>query len=1017
MKILRGPEGQDRNKSGVLCILLLGDSQVDAEHIRAQLSEGGIVCELARVQTRDAFVAALEEGGADLILADNGLRGFGDLSTLRLAKTICPNVPFILVSDALGEEVAIEALQRGATDYVLKHRLERLLPAIRRAIREAEERNERERAEEALRRREEEYLAMFELAGVGKAQADLARGRFLRVNRELCRITGYSEDELLGMTFAELVHPEDRGENLARYSRLTRGETVEYAVEERYVSKNREIIWVSVNIALIRNAYGQPWGTVATIQEITKRKRTEEEFARLVSFPSLSSTPIVETAVAGEPTFISPAARERFPDLVKLGQRHPILSDLASVGRNMKKSGEHAVSSEVWVDDVLYQRLIFAVPGSDLLRLYATDITERRRAEGALKRSEERFRSLVRFASDIIVILDAEGIILYESPAVERVLGFRPAERFGTDAFAHIHPDDLETVSSRFAELRDDPDMRLSVEYRMRDSSGAWRHFEAIATNLLDDPVIRGIVVNTRDITERRQAEEALKDSEELYRAVVEQAAENIFVVDLESKRILEANAALQRSLDYTPEELKGMRLYDVVAHDQESIDRITGHIIAENHYLVGERKYRRKDGSLIDVEVNAGVIHYGDSRAMAIVAHDVTEYKRAQTALRRSLSVLLALREAGQVLSSTLESEEIATRLLEIIRSVAGLTAAVISRNDQEGNLRIWRSAGVEDLWPRVRFMPEAQRARKAALENEAQHHFKLLRPGSQDEYFVGLCLPLGARNRIVGVLEAYGQESLAQDDMTRIISSLASQAASALENAWLYEELGDRERTLQDLVEKLLGAQEEERHRVAYEVHDGLAQVAVAAHQNLQAFARRHPPESEKGRGELDRILGQVRATVSDARRVIANLRPTALDDLGLGAAISLEVERLREDGYHVDYEEHLGDERLPGEMEITLFRVTQEALTNMRKHAGTQWVSIELRRQDGEVYLEVRDSGRGFDPAAFETLGGGPGERVGFAGMRERVSMLGGEIKIQSRLGAGTSIAATIPLTRTP
>ena len=1014
--MLRGPEGQDRNKSGVLRILLLEDSPLDAELIGAQLSEGGIVCELARVQTRDAFVAALEEGGADLILADYGLPGIDGLSALRLARKILPRVPFILVSGALGEEVAIETLKRGATDYVLKHRLERLLPAIRRAIREAEERSERERAEEALRRSEEGYRAMFELANVGKAQADLARGRFLRVNRELCRITGYSEDELLSMTFAELVHPEDREEDLARFRRMTRGETAEYAVEERYVCKNREVIWVSVNAALIRNASGQPWGAVATIQDITKRKRTEEELARLASFPTLNPTPIVETAVASEPTFISPAARERFPDLVKLGQRHPILADLVSVDRDIRKSGGQPISSEVWVDDVLYQRQIYAVPGSDLLRIYATDISERRRAEEALKRSEERFRSLVQYASDIIMILDAEGIILYESPSVVRVLGFRPDERFGTEAFVYIHPDDLETVRSRFAELRDGPDLRLPVEYRMRDSSGVWRHFEAIATNLLDDPVIRGIVVNTRDISERRQVEEALRESEELHRTVVEQAAENIFVVDLESKRILEANAALQRSLDYTLEELKGMRLYDVVAHDQESIDKITEHIIAEKHYLVGERKYRRKDGSLIDVEVNASVILHGDSRAMCIVAHDVTESKRAQTALRQSLSVLLALREAGQVLSSTLESEEIATRLLEIMRSVAGLTAAVISRNDQEGNLRIWRSAGVEDLWPRVRFTPEAKRARKEALENHEQQHFKLRRPGSEDEYLVGLCLPLGVRNRIVGVLEAYGQESLAQGDMTEIISSLTSQAASALENAWLYEELGDRERALQDLVKKLLGAQEEERRRVAYEVHDGLAQVAVAAHQNLQAFARRHAPEAERGRRELDRILGQVRATVSDARRVIANLRPTALDDLGLAAAISLEVEHLGEEGYHVDYEEHLGDERLPGEMEITLFRVTQEALTNARKHAGTQWVSIELRRRDGEVYLEVRDSGRGFDPAALETLGSGPGERVGFAGMRERISMLGGELKIQSRPDAGTSIAATIPLTQT-
>jgi signal transduction histidine kinase len=373
-------------------------------------------------------------------------------------------------------------------------------------------------------------------------------------------------------------------------------------------------------------------------------------------------------------------------------------------------------------------------------------------------------------------------------------------------------------------------------------------------------------------------------------------------------------------------------------------------------------------------------------------------------------------MREAGQVLSSTLESEEIVTRLLEIMRSVASLTAAVISRFNEEGNLRVWRSAGLEDLWPRVRFTPEAEAARRAVLENEEQQLFRMRRPGSENEYLVGLCLPIGARDRIAGVLEAYGQESLAQGDMVEIISSLTSQAASALENARLYEELGDRERALQNLVGKLLGAQEEERRRVAYEVHDGLAQVAVAAHQNLQAFARRHAPEPARGRRELDRILRQVRATVSDARRVIANLRPTALDDLGLAATISLEVERLNEEGYRVDYEEHLGDERLPEELEITLFRVAQEALTNMRKHAGTQWVRIELRRRDGEVYLEVRDFGRGFDPAALETLEGGPGERVGFAGMRERVSMLGGELEILSRPDAGVSIAATIPLTRT-
>jgi signal transduction histidine kinase len=118
-----------------------------------------------------------------------------------------------------------------------------------------------------------------------------------------------------------------------------------------------------------------------------------------------------------------------------------------------------------------------------------------------------------------------------------------------------------------------------------------------------------------------------------------------------------------------------------------------------------------------------------------------------------------------------------------------------------------------------------------------------------------------------------------------------------------------------------------------------NGLVQVAVAAHQNPQAFARRHTPEAEKGRRERDRILKQDRAAVLEACRGIANLRLTAVDDLGLAAAISLEIGYLWEEGYQVDYQEHLGDERLPGDMEIMIFHVAQEALTNMRKHVGTQ------------------------------------------------------------------------------
>jgi signal transduction histidine kinase len=317
----------------------------------------------------------------------------------------------------------------------------------------------------------------------------------------------------------------------------------------------------------------------------------------------------------------------------------------------------------------------------------------------------------------------------------------------------------------------------------------------------------------------------------------------------------------------------------------------------------------------------------------------------------------------------------------------------------------------GLENLPEKIRFIPSVESTLQEVLES-GEH--QLLRVESREngaQPLVCLILPLRVQNRSIGLLEVYGPEDLLEEDTMDILDSMTSQAASALENARLYGELTEREKRLESLVGKLLAAQEEERRRVAYEVHDGLAQVAVSAHQHLQAFSRRHPPDTERGKRDLQRTSKLVRQTVSDARKVIANLRPTALDDLGLAAALSLEVESLRADGYRVGYKVEFGDERLPDTMEIGLFRVAQEALTNVRKHAQTGGVSIELRRQEDEVRLEVRDYGRGFDPAAL--AGGGPGERVGLAGMRERVALLGGKLEIQSKPSEGTSVTATLPV----
>ena len=170
-------------------------------------------------------------------------------------------------------------------------------------------------------------------------------------------------------------------------------------------------------------------------------------------------------------------------------------------------------------------------------------------------------------------------------------------------------------------------------------------------------------------------------------------------------------------------------------------------------------------------------------------------------------------------------------------------------------------------------------------------------------------------------------------------------------------------------------------------------------------------------------DRALELARRTVKETRRLIECLRPAALDDLGLPAAVGALVEEMRAEGWEVAYEEEeaLGEGwRLPDEAETALYRVAQEALANARKHARTNRARVVLRRRggrDGGVLLEVRDEGRGFVGGRMSGDARLSGERVGLSVMRERVALLGGELKVRTEPGAGTSVVAEIPLPPPP
>ena len=206
-------------------------------------------------------------------------------------------------------------------------------------------------------------------------------------------------------------------------------------------------------------------------------------------------------------------------------------------------------------------------------------------------------------------------------------------------------------------------------------------------------------------------------------------------------------------------------------------------------------------------------------------------------------------------------------------------------------------------------------------------------------------------------------------------------------------------------NVLKRLLEIQERERQLVSYEIHDGLAQYLTGALMHFQADA--HGRTDHAASPDFEAGMRLLQVAVVEARRLIGGLRPPALDELGIVDAIESLVSEVRTDGPRVTFSHSLPGDRLPPQLETILFRVVQEALTNARKYAAARNIDVAIERVGGHVHVRVTDDGRGFAPAAV------PDDRFGLEGIRQRCRLLGGEPKIASAPGAGTTIEASLPI----
>jgi PAS domain S-box-containing protein len=987
----------------------------------------------------------------------------------------------VVSSGRIGEELVVQAVKAGAYDYVMKDNLTRLCATVKRGLEEAKERRERIRAENALKESEARFRALVQNSSdlisvltpdgtrkyvspsverilgyepdelIGGNAADLTHPDDRPVVQKLLAWSAQAPDDEL--TFEARLHHADGSwrtfeaaatnlldepsvggivlnarditerkrteEKLRRRDAIL--ETVRFAAE-RFLSEAAS--WEE-SIEDVLEQLGQATGAsrvyifenhLGEDGEVWGTQRYEwvaPEVSTQIDNPLLKALPYRNAGFGrwemelGRGDLVHGHTRD-FPESEQPELRAEDILSIVVV--------PIFVEGEWWgfvgFDECFTERE-WSAAEMDALKAAASTLgaaVRRKQVEEALRESEARFGNLTEAAFEGIAITK-NGKILETNRAFADMYGYELSEVRGMSALEFQAPETRDEVwqkiSSGFGEPYESVGLKkdgttFDVEIRGR-------------TTWYGDRFVR--VTAMRDITKRKQAEKALRESERLYRTVLKQVTENICLVDAESRLIVESNAAFEEVLGYTKEELQNLTLYDFVAHDKDSIDRNIRRALEEGRNLVGQRKYRRKDGSLLDVEVSMSTIVRHGRETLCIVAHDVTERARMQELLEERVATLSHI---ASNITLDLSMEEMMDALAKSMVNASTAVACVVALSDErtdtlhpvgshglpEGSKRgldaSWR-AGALSFLPALTTVEAFRTQQPVLVHNVRQflltnasygsiHH--LVRGALWDTVYI---VPLISRERPLGAINLlYLPEQKPGEDETAFLGAVADQTTMAVENARLFAEVRGK-------------AALEERQRLARELHDSVSQalygIALGA-KTARTLLERDPAQATE---PLEYVLSLADAGLAEMRALIFELRPESLEKEGLAAALKKQAAALKA-RHEIEVEAVLCEEPEASlEVREAIYRIVQEALHNTVKHANASKVRLKMECDTERISLEVSDNGVGFDPQ-----GDFPGH-LGLRSMHERASRLAGTLEVDSVPGKGTGIRAQIPVRR--
>ncbi|MHB8578836.1 MAG: PAS domain S-box protein [Ignavibacteriaceae bacterium] len=637
---------------GMYRILFLEDNEIDYAIAIRELRKSSIKFLEKHVQTKSDYLSAIQEFNPDLIISDYLLPNFDAMEALRIRNETNVEIPFIILTGSMDEEIAVECMKKGASDYVIKDHIAQLVPAVYSVLERKEIQKEKDVIEGALRISESHYRELVEQAVIGIFNTDL-EGRILFINQKVCQLLQYTREELLKLNIRDTYPTGSDYSSEKLYANLGNGYPVNF---ERLIKrKDGTLFPIEVNIKLMSDG-----NILGIIHDITERVETlnalrdSEERFRVAFDNALIGNSI--TSLEGKFLKVNRAFCEMLGynenELVNRNMTsitHPedvqkSIDDMSKLFNGMENSvhfEKRYISKEgkvIWASlGIIVHRDINGKPLYYIA--HVQDITEKKIAENSLQESETRFRSLAETAPSGIFIF-REDKFLYVNPYTLKMSGYSEEEFLNMRIADLIHPDFREKVIKINRERQAGASVPTRYEFKILTKEGKelWVDFTA---GLIEYEGIPAIIGTAFDITTRKIAEENLRESENLFRTLTDTTTTGIFIS--QDDNFIEVNNATLLMCGYSREEFLRMNIRDIVHPDysemvkNRAIDRTKGLPVPSRY----EFKILTKEGKELWVDFTGGAIKHNGKVAIIGTLFNITDRKNAIYELRKLLQAI----------------------------------------------------------------------------------------------------------------------------------------------------------------------------------------------------------------------------------------------------------------------------------------------------------------------------------------------------------------------------------------